>query len=339
MITSFFAPKKKRARSADEDSVNINKRAAGASSTTSSSTASVTPPSQSSSQLPVASISPAGRDESSLKASSLIRHFPESNDQISWRHALKATLESTKFDKLARFVERERANSTVYPPPELVFSALAMTPLNKVKVVIVGQDPYHQPNQSHGLSFSVPRSTPIPPSLRNIYKELINDPSVDFNTIPTHGNLERWASQGVLLLNNVLTVRKGEAASHSKRGWEEFTDAIIRAVVERDDDEIRKSQIENSHEVRGRGVVFLLWGKPASVKAQTVLNKCARGKTQRHAIITCSHPSPLGATKTDKPFMQSRCFSRANEELVKRGWTPVDWRVDGELQGLACVSL
>jgi len=263
-----------------------------------------------------------------------------------------------------------RATNTVYPPPELVFSALAMTPLHKVKgacmlccalyawiqrnlhpfsrlecfpfntshfyshdqsVVIVGQDPYHQPNQSHGLSFSVPRSIPIPPSLRNIYKELMNDPSVDFNTIPTHGNLERWASQGVLLLNNVLTVRKGEAASHSKRGWEDFTDAVIRAVVERDDDKIRKSQVENAHTERGRGVVFLLWGKPASVKAQTVLAKYARGKTQQHAIITCSHPSPLGATKTDKPFMQSKCFSRANEELVKRGWTPVDWRVDGDL--------
>jgi uracil-DNA glycosylase len=134
-----------------------------------------------------------------------------------------------------------------------------------------------------------------------------------------------------LLLNNVLTVRKGEAASHSKRGWEDFTDAVIRAVVERDDDKIRKSQVENAHTERGRGVVFLLWGKPASVKAQTVLAKYARGKTQQHAIITCSHPSPLGATKTDKPFMQSKCFSRANEELVKRGWTPVDWRVDGDL--------
>ncbi|KAL3802239.1 hypothetical protein HJC23_001783 [Cyclotella cryptica] len=333
MITSFFAPKKKRARPAEEDSDNIHKRA----STTSTSTPSITTPSPSSSSsaaAPSAIISPSASAESRSKASALLRHFPDSNHDVSWRRALKATLESKKFEALAHFVEKERATKTVYPPPELVFSALARTPLHKVKVVIVGQDPYHQPNQSHGLSFSVPRSIPIPPSLRNIYKELLSDPLVDFNSIPTHGNLERWASQGVLLLNNVLTVRKGEPATHSKRGWEEFTDAVIRAVVERHDDKtttVQSQDFDDTQEERGRGVVFLLWGKPASVKAQTVLAKYARGKSQQHAIITCSHPSPLGATKTDKPFMQSKCFSRANEELTKRGWAPVDWRVDGDL--------
>ncbi|ACI64236.1 uracil-DNA N-glycosylase, partial [Thalassiosira pseudonana CCMP1335] len=211
-------------------------------------------------------------------------------------------------------------SKTVYPPPELVFSALTITPLHKVKVVIVGQDPYHQPSQSHGLSFSVPPSIKTPPSLHNIYKELTNDHSIsNFTSIPNHGNLERWARQGVLLLNNVLTVRRGEAASHKGRGWEEFTDGVIGAVVERDDDTKRT------------GIVFLLWGIPASKKAQTVLSKYNNTKRSKHAIIMCSHPSPLGATKTDSPFMGSRCFSRANEELVKRGWKPVDWRVDGVL--------
>ena len=172
-----------------------------------------------------------------------------------------------------------------------------------------------------------------PPSLRNIYKELNNDKGVqNFTKIPTHGNLQRWAKQGVLLLNNVLTVRRGEAASHKKRGWEEFTDGVLRAVVERDADVEGKSDDggNNGGNERGTGVVFLLWGKPASLKAQTVLAKYNRKKA-KHAVIICSHPSPLGATKTDSPFMGSKCFSRANEELVKRGWDPVDWRVDGSL--------
>lgn len=149
-----------------------------------------------------------------------------------------------------------------------------------------------QPNQGHGLSFSVPRGVTIPPSLRNIYKELLNDADVpEFDAAPRHGNLERWATQGVLLLNNVLTVRRGEAASHAKRGWEEFTDGVIEAVVRRDargggsdddDDDDREGH-------RGTGVVFLLWGKPASLKATTVLAKFTNDG-RAHAVITCSHP-------------------------------------------------
>ena len=199
-------------------------------------------------------------------------------------------------------------------------------------MVIVGQDPYHQPNQGHGLSFSVPRGVKVPPSLRNIYKELNNDDDVEgFNTIPQHGNLERWANQGVLLLNNVLTVRRGEAASHSKKGWENFTDKVIAAVIERDaeeDDDDDKGKVDSE---KGTGVVFLLWGKPASLKAQTVLAKYNNSKRSKHAVIMCSHPSPLGATKTASPFMGSKCFSRCNSELIKRGWEPIDWRVDGPL--------
>jgi len=198
-------------------------------------------------------------------------------------------------------------------------------------VVVVGQDPYHQPGQGHGLSFSVPRGVKIPPSLRNIYKELLNDEKInDFTSIPQHGNLERWARQGVLLLNNVLTVRRGEAASHAKRGWEQFTDWVIEAVIERRSNAAGGGDAD----ANGTGVVFLLWGKPASMKAQTVLQKYNndRQRAAKHAVITCSHPSPLGATKTASPFMGSHCFSRANEELKKRGWEPIDWRVDGTLK-------
>ena len=185
------------------------------------------------------------------------------------------------------------------------------------------------------MAFSVPPNIKIPPSLRNIYKELYNDTNVrEFNSIPTHGNLTRWAKQGVLLLNNVLTVRRGEAASHSKRGWEEFTDAVIEAVLKRDDDDGDEEDKEATNKKKGNGVVFLLWGKPASLKAQTVISKYQRGgqSKQKHAVIMCSHPSPLGATKTSSPFMGSRCFSRANDELRKRGYDGIDWRVDGPLK-------
>jgi uracil-DNA glycosylase len=151
-----------------------------------------------------------------------------------------------------------------------------------------------QPNQGHGLSFSVPHGITIPPSLRNIYKELHDDANVHaFTAMPQHGNLERWAKQGVLLLNNVLTVRKGEAASHSKRGWEEFTDKVIGSVIERDaDGDGSSSSDDTSGEnlERGTGVVFLLWGKPASLKAQTVLAKYSNNKRAKHAVIMCSHP-------------------------------------------------
>jgi uracil-DNA glycosylase len=185
-----------------------------------------------------------------------------------------------------------------------------------VKVVIVGQDPYHGPGQAHGLCFSVRKGIKIPPSLRNIYKELVNDAEVpNFTSMPQHGYLEKWARQGVLMINTVLTVQRGEAHSHKKKGWELVTDEIIRAVD-------RRSK-EN-----GKGVVFLLWGKPATAKATTALSG---GSASRHTIICTSHPSPLGATKTKSPFMGSQCFSKANAALQKCGYDEIDWRLDGDL--------
>ena len=169
------------------------------------------------------------------------------------------------------------------------------------------------------LSFSVRKGVKVPPSLKNIYKELSNDPNVDFpinGSVPTHGYLERWAKQGVLMLNAVLTVRQGNPNSHGKKGWENFTDEVIRVLV----NESAKSK---------KGLVFLLWGKPASSKAQAILGGTSGNK--RHAIICTSHPSPLGATKTNAPFLGSRCFSRANDALKDFGIEPIDWNVDGEL--------
>eukprot|EP00980_Cylindrotheca_fusiformis_P005892 scaffold1242_cov123-Cylindrotheca_fusiformis.AAC.1 len=244
--------------------------------------------------------------------SNLDRH---ESDGKTWYDVLEKHASSISFSTLAKFVAEERRCKTIFPPPKDVFSALNLTPLNQVKVVIVGQDPYHGPGQAHGLCFSVRRGVHVPPSLRNIYKELVEDKAItNFVSKPTHGYLERWARQGVLMINTVLTVQKGNANSHKKKGWELVTDEIIRAVD-------RRSKAD------GRGVVFLLWGKPAMAKATTAL-----GVTSRHKIICTSHPSPLGASKTKAPFTGSRCFSRANEALKELGYREqIDWRVDGDL--------
>ena len=187
----------------------------------------------------------------------------------------------------------------MYPPAEDIFNALHYTPLSKVNVLVLGQDPYHNENQAHGLSFSVLPSQPeIPPSLQNIYKELHDDLGCD---IPNHGYLKKWADQGVLMLNTVLTVRAHQPNSHQKHGWEEFTDAIIRAFNKQD-----------------RPIVYLLWGKPAQTKIKMLDNP-------KHLILTAPHPSPLSAYRG---FFGCRHFSQTYDFLEKNGITPIDWQIE-----------
>lgn len=240
----------------------------------------------------------------------------------SWKNALSSAFESDWFEELAMFVAVERASHQIYPPAHQVFEALNLSPLDDVKVVIVGQgkfcfifrgccapmsdltrflDPYHGPGQGHGLAFSVQRDIKPPPSLVNIFKEAHADVEIPYP--PPHGNLEQWATQGVLLLNSVLTVRRGMANSHSRHGWETLTDTIVEILNERKE-----------------GLVFLLWGQPAQRKASTV-------DESKHFVIRTSHPSPLGATKTNSPFLGSRCFSKANQFLEQAGQRAIDWKV------------
>ena len=212
-----------------------------------------------------------------------------------WREVLEDEVSSPRFAALQDFVSRERAKHTVYPPEGEVFTALRLTPFAKVRVFLLGQDPYHGAGQAQGLAFSVAPGTPLPPSLRNMFKELQADVGAP---PPRDGSLVPWAKQGVLLLNAVLTVREGEANSHAGKGWEHFTDAVIRAVGHKKEP-----------------VVFLLWGRYAQKKVPLI-------DTERHVVLTGVHPSPLSAKKG---FFGSRPFSRTNEALEARGREPVDW--------------
>jgi uracil-DNA glycosylase len=218
--------------------------------------------------------------------------------KTDWNPLLREEFAKPYWGELQRFVDGERAHHAVYPPHDLVFAALHRTPFADVKVVILGQDPYHGRGQAHGLCFSVPDGVAQPPSLRNILVELEDDLGV---TAPPGGNLERWADQGVLLLNTTLTVRAGKAASHQGRGWETFTDEVIRTVNEKPE-----------------RVVFILWGAAARRKRALI-------DTARHVIIESAHPSPLSASGG---FFGSKPFSRANAALVEAGREPVDWRLD-----------
>jgi uracil-DNA glycosylase len=219
----------------------------------------------------------------------------------SWNRALSSTFQSKEVGELTDFLRKEKeGNAIVYPPEHEIFAALNLCPLHDVKVVIVGQDPYHGPGQSHGLSFSVRRGIRPPPSLQNIFLEAQSDVGIPQ---PRHGDLTCWVQQGVLLLNTVLTVRAGEANSHSKKGWESVTDVIIKTLNE-----------------ETNGLVFLLWGKPAHLKACNV-------DEARHTVIRTSHPSPLAAMKTNSPFLGSKCFSQTNEALKKYGKKIIDWSV------------
>ncbi|MFK7819930.1 MAG: uracil-DNA glycosylase [Planctomycetaceae bacterium] len=213
-----------------------------------------------------------------------------------WRTALADAMESPSFNELQKFVASERQEHEVYPADEDVLAALAATPLSSVRVLILGQDPYHGEGQAHGLSFSVQPGVRIPPSLRNIYKELEADLSIE---PAQHGCLTAWAKQGVLLLNTVLTVRAGEANSHRKRGWEELTDQIIDTVNEQPN------------------VAFVLWGKPSQKKSERV-------DASRHLIIESPHPSPLSARRG---FFGSKPFSKINAFLQQHGEEPIEWRL------------
>jgi uracil-DNA glycosylase len=213
----------------------------------------------------------------------------------SWRAVLADEFAREYFRDLERFVDGERAAHQVFPPEDDVFNAFALTPFESVAVVLVGQDPYHGEGQAHGLSFSVRPGVKPPPSLVNIFKELQSDLG---HSRPSHGHLESWASQGVFLLNAVLTVRAHEPNSHKGQGWESFTDAVIRALGRRPEP-----------------VVFLLWGAHAQKKARLI-------EAAHHQILTAAHPSPLSAHK----FFGSRPFSAVNRALQDRGKPPLDWR-------------
>lgn len=219
------------------------------------------------------------------------------NIEQSWAEALKDEFGKSYFAELASRLHAEKAaGKVIFPPGQAIFRAFELTPLQDVKVVILGQDPYHEYGQAMGLSFSVPDGVPAPPSLKNIFREIETDLGVTMSGSP---NLEPWARQGVLLLNAILTVRQGEAASHSSYGWQEFTDAVIRTISE-----------------RCSGVVFLLWGNYARSKAPLI-------DTGRHYVLEAAHPSPLARGA----FFGCRHFSKANELLTKQGRSPIDWKI------------
>ena len=213
----------------------------------------------------------------------------------TWKDALCAEFDKDYFVKLTDFVRGEYlSGKAIYPAPQNIFNAFNLCPLDRVKVVIIGQDPYHEPGQAHGLCFSVLPPTPVPPSLQNIYKEIEADLG---RKSVTNGDLTHWADQGVLLLNSTLTVQAHMASSHSKHGWEEFTDAVVRVLAARE------------------GIVYMLWGGYAQKKAQFV-------NPEKNLVLKSAHPSPLSVYRG---FYGNRHFSQANEYLVKHGKTPIEW--------------
>ena len=213
----------------------------------------------------------------------------------SWKERLTNEFEKDYFIRLTDFVRAEYKSTTIYPPGRLIFNAFNLCPFDKVKVVIIGQDPYHGPDQAHGLCFSVNDGIVYPPSLQNIFKEIQNDLGIP---IPSSGNLTRWANQGVLLLNATLTVRAHQAGSHQRKGWEEFTDAAIRILAN-----------QREH------LVFILWGAYAQKKGAFI-------DRSKHLVLTSAHPSPLSAYNG---FFGNKHFSRTNDYLTAHGKTPIQW--------------
>lgn len=219
--------------------------------------------------------------------------------EAGWKAALAAEFEQPYFEAIAAFLRSEKAaGKVIYPPGSLIFSAFDSTPFDQVKVVILGQDPYHNPGEAMGLCFSVPRGVKVPPSLLNIYKELKADVGV---SAPGHGDLSAWTRQGVFLLNAMLTVERNRPQSHQNIGWQTFTDAVIRTLSE-----------------RREGLVFMLWGNFARKKKALI-------DAERHLILESAHPSPLAGNA----FSGCRHFSKANAYLESKGMAPVDWKVEG----------
>ena len=217
----------------------------------------------------------------------------------TWNRLLDSEKQQPYFTKMMQQIDGLRTSGKViYPPQQDVFSAFSLTPFEQTKVVILGQDPYHGPGQAHGLSFSVQHGVKVPPSLKNIYKELGND--IDDFILPTHGDLTFWARQGVLLLNTVLTVEQGKAHSHAKLGWETFTDSVVKHLNE-----------------DGEGIVFLLWGSHAQKKGAII-------DRDKHTVLTAPHPSPLSA---HRGFLGCKHFSSTNQALLKLGKSIIDWQV------------
>lgn len=215
--------------------------------------------------------------------------------EVSWKNLLLDEFSKPYFFELKQFLVEEKRTYRVFPPGRLIFNAFNHTPWKRISVVFIGQDPYHGRGQAHGLCFSVPEGIPKPPSLVNIFKELEDDLGIP---PPTHGNLEKWADQGVFLLNATLTVRENQAGSHQNKGWEIFTDAVIRKLSEETE-----------------GLIFVLWGNYAIAKKDLV-------DTSRHHVLTAAHPSPFSAYKG---FFGCRHFSKINQLLAEKGKTPIDW--------------
>ncbi len=226
--------------------------------------------------------------------------MPEVSPQIeeSWKKVLQNQFESTYFQDLKEFLVEERKNHRIFPPGSRIFAAFDAVPFHDVKVVIIGQDPYHGPGQANGFCFSVNRGVTVPPSLKNIYKELHNDLNIP---VPGHGDLSSWTKQGVLLLNAVLTVRARQPQSHQKRGWETFTDYAIKQLSE-----------------QRKNIVFLLWGRSAQNKMHLI-------DTNRHFVLKAAHPSPYSA---NNGFFGCRHFSKTNALLQQSGQDPVDWKIE-----------
>lgn len=218
-----------------------------------------------------------------------------------WKEVLQPEFEADYFLRLKEFLVTEKRSNTVFPPGPKIFSAFNFTPFEEVKVVILGQDPYHGPGQAHGLCFSVPAGVDKPPSLVNIFKELKLDMGIP---VPNHGNLEKWARQGVLLLNATLTVRANQAGSHQNRGWETFTDAVIRTLSD-----------------RKKGIIFILWGNYAQAKQSLI-------DSSKHYILKSVHPSPLSASRG---FFGCHHFSETNRLLELQGKTKIDWALDSQI--------